>query len=700
MNCLKAAIEAGCDAVYLGGYSFGARNFAGNFSNEEIIEAIKYAHIYGVKIYVTVNTLIYEEEIEELMTYIDFLHKNNVDAVILQDLGMMDLIRKTYPNLEIHASTQMHIHNLEGVKFAEEMGIKRVVLARETSYQLLSEIRSKTNIELEIFVHGALCMSYSGECLMSSLLTNRSGNRGTCSQLCRMKYDLISNNNKINKDEYLLSTKDLNTIKSIGKLIDIGIDSFKIEGRMKRPEYVYLITSLYRKAIDNYIDHKNTEITDEDILEMKKIFNRQFTEGFLFNEKNNLFTNEFRPNHMGIEIGKIININKDKIQIELKDILRQEDGIRIISNEDVGFIANKIYKNDKLTNIGLPNDIIEIDNNYQVNVGDIVLKTSDSKQLKEINNKISLRQRKVNIDAYLECYVNKPLKLTFNDGKNNVEVYLNVVEKANKINMDDDVIAKQISKLGDTVYKIENLEIKKDENIFVKVSDLNEIRRNAVIELNNLRNYNIKYEKKEYEINLEEYKEEKGYSYLVNGIDDYNLIKTKNYKYLYTENKELLKIDSSIIYKLPRVIEKDIPKGNYLCSEIGNTCLNKSYSDFSLNVTNSYSVAFLNSMKVKRVTLSYELTFEQTKKLIENYKKRYNQNPNLEMIISSYPEIMISKYKLLSKYNLLEGYIQDSYKRKFKIIEKDNFMHIKNYKKIEYDPDTYFDLGINTLRIE
>ena len=201
MECLKAAINAGCDAVYLGGYNFGARNYATNFSNEEIEEAIKYAHIYGVKVYVTVNTMIYENEVEEFIKYIDFLHKINVDAIIIQDLGMMDYIRKTYPNLEIHASTQMNVHNFEGALLLEKLGVKRVVLARETDPKIIKKIKEELNIEVETFVHGALCFSYSGQCLMSSLIGGRSGNRGTCSQCCRMKYDLFSQNIKLNQDK-------------------------------------------------------------------------------------------------------------------------------------------------------------------------------------------------------------------------------------------------------------------------------------------------------------------------------------------------------------------------------------------------------------------------------------------------------------------------------------------------------------------
>ena len=697
MECLVAAVEAGCDAVYIGGYTFGARNYAGNFSNEEIIEAVKYCHLYGVKVYVTVNTLVYDDEVEMFMNYVDFLHTNNVDAVIMQDLGMMDLVRKTYPNLEIHASTQMHIHNLEGVKFASDMGLKRVVLARETNYELLKEIKEKTNIELEIFIHGALCISYSGECLMSYMMGGRSGNRGTCAQACRMKYDLISDNKKVNEEEYLLSTKDLNTIEYIPKLIDTGIDSLKIEGRMKRPEYVYLITSLYRKAIDNYIEYGETKINDEDILEMKKIFNREFTKGFLFNEDNNNFTNSFRPNHIGIPVGKIIGKNKDRIQIKLTGSIVQGDGIRVINNNDDGCTLNKIYMNDLLVNKANKNDIIEIELNGNIN--DEVVKTSDITQLKRINELINLKKRKIKVDMSIKLFVGKEMKLVLSDGKNIVECQYGIVEQSNKINMKNEDICKQIKKLGNTIYEINNLDIERDENIFVKISDLNELRRQGTTKLNNMRMYNLEYKKENYYIDLEEYDEEKGYSIIIDSLDEYNKIKNNNLKYIYTDNKDILNIDDDrIIYRTSRVLEKVDKIPNSLNTEIGSLYLNKGYSDTSLNIVNSYSVAFLHSLGIKRITLSYELTEEQIKRLVKNYEIKYNRLPNLEVVISDIPEVMIMKYDLLKKYGITNGYLLDNKNRKFKVIRKNNITYIYNYERIENNYNILDIDGINTFR--
>jgi putative protease len=297
MESLYAAIEAGADAIYLGGKNFGARAFSKNFNDEEMVKAINYAHIYGVKVYVTCNTLIYDREVSEFLKYVEFLHKNNVDAILIQDLGMLDLIRKTYPKLEVHSSTQMHIHNLDGTKLMEDLGVKRVVLARETSFKEIKHIKENTNVELEVFVHGALCVSYSGQCLMSYFNSSRSANQGACEGSCRLKYNVLKDNQIIDKDVYALSLKDLNSLENIGRLIDLGVSSLKIEGRMKSPAYVYLVTSLYREAIDSYYKEGKVSINKQKLHDLKVIFNREYTRGFLFNVDNTKIVNMKASNH-------------------------------------------------------------------------------------------------------------------------------------------------------------------------------------------------------------------------------------------------------------------------------------------------------------------------------------------------------------------------------------------------------------------
>ena len=709
MESLIAAIMAGCDAVYLGGYMFGARNYAGNFSDEEMIEAIKYGHLYGVKIYVTVNTIIYEDEVTLFINYIDFLHRNNVDAVIIQDIGMMDLVRETYPNLEIHASTQMHIHNMEGVNLIEKTGLKRVVLARETTIENIKSIKKETNIELEIFVHGALCISYSGQCLMSSLIGGRSGNRGTCAQSCRQKYDLIVNGEKINNDEYLLSTKDLNVIESIGELIEAGVDSIKIEGRMKRPEYVYLVVSLYRKAMDSYYQNNKVDITNDDIIELKKIFNRGFTKGFLFNEVNKNIVNQVRPNHLGIEIGHVLMSKNGKVKIKLSNNVNLRDGIRIVGNaEDTGCELTKMEVNGKLVKQAYTNDIIEIKIRGEAAINSKVLKTTDFTQLDRINNLIGLKERKVMINGQIDISKNAPIKLQISDGGNDVFVTSEVVvQDALNSPLTNTNVEKQLKKLGGTPYEFNQLIINIDDNIFVDIKELNEIRRQVISLLTEKRMYQTNYIKKDYHKNLDNYLEERNVNILITNKKQYEQINDKDINDIYVDSESLyneLKEDKKVILKLPRVINKYKDYDQLLLiGELGS--INKYtnvYSDFSLNVTNSYSVAFLHGLGVKKITLSYELNDRQIKDIVDNYKKRYNCHPNLELIIYGNEEVIITKFNLLDYYKINgdASYLKDRFNNLYPIKIQDNLMHIYNYKaRWTKEIVKYYEMGINNLRI-
>ena len=236
---LKMAVLNGADAVYLAGKRFGARAFSNNFTQEELLEAINYCHLYGVKVYITINTIVYEDEVKEFLEFVKLIYDNNVDAVIIQDIGMADLIHKKFPDLELHASTQMNIMDIESLKLLKNIGFKRVVLARETPLSLIKQMKKEVDIELEVFIHGALCVSCSGQCLISYFKTGRSGNRGMCAQICRHPFDLYKDDERIYvKDKFLLSPKDLCTIDKIPELIESGIDSFKIEGRMKSKEFI------------------------------------------------------------------------------------------------------------------------------------------------------------------------------------------------------------------------------------------------------------------------------------------------------------------------------------------------------------------------------------------------------------------------------------------------------------------------------
>lgn len=697
MDALKAAVMAGCDAVYLGGKSFGARAFSKNFDDIEIVDAIKYCHLYGVKVYVTANTLIYENEVESFLEYIEFLHKNNVDAVIMQDFGMFDLVRKTFPNLEIHCSTQMHIHNLDGVQLMEKLGASRVVLARETSIDTIKDIKNNSNVELEIFIHGALCISYSGQCLMSSLIGGRSGNRGACAGSCRLKYDIIDDNGyKLNKGEYPLSTKDLNGLEYVGKLIDAGVASLKIEGRMKSPQYVYMVVSLYRKAIDSYYENGYVKIDKEDLLKLKKIFNRNFTKGFLFNTDNNDLINGYRPNHMGVPVGKIIDYKKGIAKIKLTDNISIGSGLRVIGTKnDVGINVNDFYINNKLVKKANFGDIISIKVNSDVNIGDTVVVTVDKEIFDEIDNIVDNGLRKVIISGQFYGHVGEKTMITLNDGVHEVTVYGNIVDKSVNRPVDKDTICEKLNKLGDTVYKFDKIDVDIDDDMFIPIKEINELRRLAIDKLNECRLYKCDFINKEYYIDVPDFKKERLLTCLVDKKDKINKL-DRNYDIIYCEED-----NKNSIKKLPRVIDwYDTTEKNVMVGEIGAfNKLSNVDTDFSLNVVNSYTVAFLHSLGARKITLSYELNDSQIKDIVDGYHKRYGKHPNLELIVNCYEEVMISKFSLNKYYNMDNIYLRDMFGNKYKVITKNNLMYIYNYKKRDLFSTRYYDMGINSLRI-
>lgn len=706
-DCLNAAIAAGCDAVYFGGYTFGARNYAGNFSNEEIVEAVKLCHLYGIKVYITVNTLIYDSEVEMFLDYIDFLYCNNVDAVIMQDLGMIDLVRKTYPNLDIHASTQMHIHNLEGVKFAQSLGLKRVVIARETSIDVIRMIKKHTDIELEAFVHGALCVSYSGQCLISSLIGGRSGNRGTCAQICRKSFTLLDDQKQVIKTGYLLSMKDLMTLKNIDKLISSGIDSFKIEGRMKRPEYVYLITKLYRKAIDSYMTSGLSNITEKDILAMMKLFNREFTEGYMFNSNYKNISNDFRPNHLGINLGKVVQVTNNIVKIKLNHDVRNGDGIRIISNNgDIGLNISFMYRDKKIIKEASSGDIIELRLKNNCQVGDLVRLTTDYLQLQKINEEIATINRKVQLDIEVHLSLNAPVLLKVNDGLNQLEISNNIqVSKAISRPIDEKTVVRQLSKLGNSIYEIKHIKVLMSDDIFVNLKDINDLRRQMVEQLNEVRIYKRKYMKQTYSCNVPDFPVIQKYNVLISDLETYQKLDIDKYSEIIIDKISLydqLKNKKTTL-KLPRVIASYHNYSHHLLvGELGS--LYKYHdidTDFSMNVTNSYTVAFLHSLGVKKITLSYELNYDQIKELVDNYQNRYQRHPNLEVICEAYEEVMVTRLNLLDKFNLGKiGYLQDAYKNCYLLRTNDGIMTIYNYRKrFLKDSKDYFSIGVNNLRI-
>lgn len=372
---LLAAVQNGADAVYMGASRFSARAYAGNFSDSELAAGIDYAHAFGRKVYVTLNTLYRDEELADVAALFDALYMHGVDAVIVQDLGLLSLLAEKYPGFAFHASTQMTVHNSYHAAFLQKRGIVRVVPARENTVSELAEIK-KAGVEVETFVHGALCICYSGQCLFSSLVGGRSGNRGKCAQPCRKKYTLLAAGQPVSTDgSYLLSPKDLNASQNIEALISAGVDSFKIEGRMKKPEYVAGVVSVYRKIIDRITEEKAGQISVRDVSEeqevLKKLFNRDFTDGYFLKNPGTDLMSRRLPYNKGLRIGTIESADRKnaKITLSLTSVLSAHDGISIgdigkntSSLEDPrrGFTVKKMFIGRRIADKAGPGDVVEI----------------------------------------------------------------------------------------------------------------------------------------------------------------------------------------------------------------------------------------------------------------------------------------------------------------------------------------------------
>lgn len=599
-ECLKAAINNGADAVYLGGKNFSARAFANNFNEEELVKAVKYAHLRNVKIYVTLNTLLNEKEFNNAIKMAKFYYDNDVDALLVQDLGLYYYLKNNYSDFELHCSTQMHVHNIEGIKTAKKLGFKRVVVARESTLEFIEEA-CKQNIEIETFVHGAICVSYSGQCLMSSVTKNRSANKGMCAQCCRLKYNLYNDNTLINTDtDYLLSPKDMCLVNDIPSLIKAGVSSFKIEGRLKSSAYVGYVTSIYRKAIDSYYENIEYKISEDELIKLKVLFNRNFTNEYL-TDNNDLFGQK-TPNHLGIEIGEAFKYDGEFTYIKLNSNLNQFDGIRI---NDFGCIVNMLYKNKLLINGAVAGDIVAIKTDNK-EIGK-VFKTLDYELENKINN---ISDKKIPINLTVDCYANSNIKVILETDDNKYEYVSNVIaQEAKNSPLTTESTIKQFSKLNETEYKLEKYTFNSD-NSFVPVKDLNDIRRNAIASFN------------EYRLNhflRKEVRCEVDYVNPINSNDEDIVlidedIKSGNTKYSlnYVINRESIYSESD----------------NALISEIGG--LLKGYKNkiayYTLNCSNSYCYEFLKRIGFEKIIVSSELNLSD----IEDLKKSYKERTNLE----------------------------------------------------------------------
>ena len=476
-----AAINCGADSVYIGGPQYGARAEAGN-SLSDIEKLVQYAHKFWVKVFVTVNTLLTDKELIQVEKLIKGLYKINVDAIIIQDVGLLEL---DLPPIPLIASTQMHNDCWQKIKFLEDVGIKRVILARELSIQEIKEIKSHTNIELEFFIHGALCVCYSGQCRLSYVNGGRSGNRGVCGQPCRNMYSLKTEDGKvITKNKYLLSLKDLNLSAKLNEVIDAGITCFKIEGRLKDISYVKNITSYYRKKLDNIILNSNYVRTSSGTSNMDlhpdpyKTFNRSYTDYFIEGKKKSIASIN-TPKSLGEKIGTVKKVNKDFFVLDKPALLSCGDGLCFF-NKDQKLCGTNIVKidNEKIFTNSL-NDIIEkveIYRNHDLSF----IKTLKSSNI----------TRKIGIDIFLMDTDNGFTIKAIDEDKNSATFSIETEKNSAKNKtMAHTTIKKQLSKTGNSIFQSENIIISfnSSNGYFIPIKIINQMRRELLKKLEEVR---------------------------------------------------------------------------------------------------------------------------------------------------------------------------------------------------------------------
>ena len=488
MECAIAAINSGADAIYIGANMFGARKNAGN-SLKELEEIIKYAHQFWVKVYVTINTILTDEELIEAKELIHKLHAIKADAIIFQDFGILELARKgEIPNIPLHASTQCNNRDYKKIKFFEEVGVKRVILARELSLNEIKNITKNTDVQIECFIHGALCVSYSGECYLSAACGGRSANRGECAQPCRKKYSVINQNGEVlAKNKYMLSLKDFNATKKIEDMVRAGVASFKIEGRLKDANYVKNVVLYYRKLLDKISKKSSSGIIVSDFEpNPNKSFNRSFTEYFLDGRSECYNLNSAKS--LGEKLGKITGKGKNYIEINAK--INSGDGLCFFENNELaGFLVNKV-EGKKVYPNKMPN----------IKIGDTLYRNQDHEFEKTLKN--SKTARKILVDFKFKNNTISAVDENFNK----VEIELENIEPANDKEKMKSNFVTQMKKTGETIYLAQNVTIE-SELPFIPVSKLNEIRRNLLEELTKKRLENYKMRTQQ-EIQPAEYFEE------------------------------------------------------------------------------------------------------------------------------------------------------------------------------------------------
>lgn len=744
-DILVVAINAGADAVYIAGQRYGARAFAQNFTSEEIEQAVNYAHLNGASVHVTVNTLFNSKEILEVLKYIQYLYRTGVDAVIVQDIGLIYLINKFIPEMEVHSSTQMTLRDYNSILWAHDEGIKRVILPREMSIDEIKNISTrleKENIkmDLEVFGHGSLCYCISGDCYMSSFISGRSANRGACAQPCRSMYKLRYHNHSISNG-CLISTHDLATYKNVKAISDAGIISLKIEGRLKSEDYVATVVNAYRTMIDHMNDEDNSDRIMQLEEDLNLIFNRYYTNGYILNDNPGQVMGRESSFHQGLYLGKIISIDNEDVIIEFKNknhpILEKGDGIGFKHNNHIrGIYLDKIVEQTE--------EFIHIQTTRDIRVGSEVY-ISYSKRLHDKQKQFQKEIIKPHIPLSMDITPNKKRSLTLNVsfkiGNDVISFGYKSERKFDEaINkpLDEETIINQMKKSGNTPFIVENVKVTNlPDNVFMPIGKLNNIRRKVLdIASEKLLEYyvpnpneagsirkNIKKYIKDYK-NTKSNVKKSDYVSLNVYVDNLELLTIANRNaidriyfdasYLYDNKEDYFKnieelirkaytiaIDKELVWVLSAFtsdedldkivkINNNLLKDNIKVSIMGDSpSLTRTFPDndiygaHNLNIWNEYSVAMLDKNNFKSTTISSELSRDEIKELVQK-SKRFNTQ--LELIVQGNQEIMVSKDNFS---NLNEGFDLDIETEEYVVLEdKNNKAKYKIY--FDYNNQSHF----------
>lgn len=607
---LEFAIHNGADAVYLGLDEFNARANQKNFDLEGLKSGISYAHLFGVKVYLAINILFKDDEIPHAMDVISSALSYGVDALILQDIALASLVKRTFPNAILHASTQMGCSNLEGARFLKNLGFSRIVLARETKLEDIKLIKDNLDIEIEYFVHGALCVSYSGNCYLCSMLANASGNRGKCKQFCRLPSSFQGNG--LRKEGYMLSTKDICMLDRLKDLVEAGVDSLKIEGRARRGEYVGLVTGAYRRALDN-----NFKTPQSDKISLKKVYNRgDFCEGYLSGEKM-IFPSA--QNHIGIEIGRVVRINKgrrfNEIFISSNHDISKGDLLKFFNKQERGIIS--------VQDVSLSGNLYRVTSTFLPEKGDIVRLVLD----KSDEDRLSF-DRRVLFDAEFIAHKNQPARLTLRHGDSSITIQSDQpLAEATSRPLDQNEVMTNLLKITPpfSLNKF-SCEI---ENVFMVKSQLNNLRRRAEEELRDrilkdyLINNNLSYKKTPQKTQLFNEKTIIKKYFLTNklnfpaGYDGYifypNIYDDKTFLSLDFSDKKIflatpvfatqkeVEMIKNILKKFPKL---GIYANNYYALNL--TDKNNTIIGVNMNIFNSYAIDFYSNLGYKNIVLTQE----------------------------------------------------------------------------------------------